>query len=189
VSGERPAVTYVANLIMLVVLRFPSLREHAEDVVQEVHLRLLRNLREGRFSRRSSFGRYAQRIALYVCVDRVRRRKPTEPIERAISQIRGSGNPRTILDELAREEDIEEMILCLEQLSSLCRDVLRLRFWNEKGHREIAELMGVAVPTSRVRLKRCLETLHAQFLKRKSAKQYPEPNDYINGRGTREMLS
>jgi len=155
----------------MVAWKFQSLGEQVDDIVQEVHLRLFRNLTQGKFSRKSSFEHYVRTIALYVCIDLVRRRKPATPLEGSESHIEISGDDESTLDRLVRREDIDHMLLCLEQLPKLCRDILRLRFCEEKSHGKIAELMGGAVSTSRVRLKRCLSNLIDLFWKRKKGKQ------------------
>lgn len=170
-AGDRPAVDYVADHIEAVAWKFPPLREQIDDIVQEVHLRLIRNLTQGRFSSMSSFEHYVRTIALYVCVDLVRRRKPTEAIDGSDSHAEISEERESVLDRLAREEDVDQMLLCLDQLSMICRDILRLRFWEEKSHGEIAKLMEVAVATSRGRLRRCLDKLGDLFGKRKKRKR------------------
>jgi RNA polymerase sigma factor (sigma-70 family) len=155
----------------MVVRKFPSLGEQVDDIVQEVHFRLLRNLTQAKFSRKSSFEHYVRTVSLYVCIDVVRRRKPTTPFEGSDSHIEISSEVESALERLVRREDIDHMLLCLGQLSKLCRDILRLRFCEEKSHGEIADLMGGAVSTSRVRLKRCLNKLIDLFRKRKKGKQ------------------
>lgn len=170
-SGEVPAVEHVTGLIKTVAWRFPLLRDRTEDIVQEVHLRLYKNITEGKFSRRSSFKHYVRTIALYACVDLVRRKKPTIPIEGEDSHIDIPDTNESPLEGLVRKEDVARMKACLKGLPGLCRDILRLRFWERRGHAEIAGLMGVAVATSRVRLKRCIESLRDLFRKRERGKR------------------
>jgi len=165
--GEEPAIHYVTRHTQAVVRKFPPLLEQAHDITQDVHFRLFKNLANGEFDRRSSLGYYVRRITLYVCIDEMRRAKPTESLE-------GRDRPPAILsklddtlDRLARKEDVDNVLWCLEQISRMCRDILRLRFWEEKSHGEIAELMDAPVYTSRGRLRRCLAKLRALFLERK----------------------
>jgi RNA polymerase sigma-70 factor (ECF subfamily) len=171
IAGEVPAVEYVTGLTKTVVWRFHPLKEQTEDIEQEVHARLYKNLMEGRFSRRSSFDHYVRTIALYVCVDLVRRKKPTSSIECEDSHIVLPDKNESPLEGLVRKEDVARMKACLKELPGLCRDILRLRFWDRKGHAEIADLMGVALATSRVRLKRCIESLRDLFRKRERGKR------------------
>ena len=170
-AGDLPAVEYVAHQMGIVMKRFPYLREQTDDIVQEVHARLIRNLKEGKFSRRCSFEHYIRTIALYVCIDLVRRRNLASPIDDSDPYRGIPDRTDSILEILTRREDVDRMKSCLEQLSAVCRDLLRLRFWEEKAHGEIARLMGIAESTSRVRLKRCLDRLGQLFRKREKGKQ------------------
>lgn len=87
----------------------------------------------------------------------------------------------TALDTLIRKENVSIVVRCLELIPRACRDLLRLRFWEEKSHGEIADILGIREVTSRVRLKRCLEQLEGQIKKLQSMKQFGGKKDYILG--------
>jgi RNA polymerase sigma-70 factor (ECF subfamily) len=111
----------------------------AEDVVQETFLRAWRNLK--RFRGDSSFGTWLYRIAVNLCRDLGRKRRPTEPEKNGVSTA-------TPGDPLARKQ----LEAALAGLPHGYREIVVLHDVLELGHGEIAEVLEIAVGTSKSQL-------------------------------------
>lgn len=170
-AGETLTVDLVTDLIENVVRRFPYLRGEKDDIIQEVHRRVLQNLKAGRFHRRCPFQNYVARISLNVCIDLARHARQVGPVVDPATKPDPEARTESALDRLIRKEQAAGVLWCLEQIPKQCRDILRLRFWEEKRHREIAALAGIMESTSRVRLKRCLSAFADLFQKWQEAKR------------------
>lgn len=111
----------------------------AEDVVQETFLRAWRKL--DRFRGESSFGTWLYRIAVNLCRDLARKRKPTESDAEGATAIEPG-------DVLAREQ----LQTALAGLPHGYREVVVLHDVLDLAHAEIADVLGIAVGTSKSQL-------------------------------------
>ncbi len=147
---ERPLY-----LLCLGVLRSP---EDAEDAVQEAFLRALRSL--PRFRGDASVRTWLYRIAVNVCLERKRSRRPTVPIAEAVRQ--ASCEPP--VDEAATDH-----LRALDALGSLSphqRVVVLLKDRDGWSTQEIASAMGwngKRVENELYRARRALGRWRAEF--------------------------
>lgn len=119
--------------------RLTGNRSDAEDVVQETFVKAWRSL--SAFRGEASFGTWLYRIALNLCRDLHRRRRPIEPeVE--------SATPPASTDGIARRH----LAQALSELSHGYREVLVLHDVMELNHSEIAEILGVDIGTSKSQL-------------------------------------
>jgi RNA polymerase sigma-70 factor (ECF subfamily) len=118
------------------ILRDPA---EAEDVAQDAFLKAFREIH--RLREDGAFGGFVYRIAVRLCLDRLRARR-TEPsdLDRPVS---GQA------DEVATKVLVEEL---LQQLSPDMRATLVLREMEQLSYDEIAHALGVPVGTVRSRL-------------------------------------
>lgn len=120
-------------------LRLTGNAGDAEDVVQDTFVRAWRNLE--RFRGESSFGTWLYRIAVNLCRDLARKRRPTDALaERAVGP---SG-----ADPFARKH----LEAALAALPRGYREIVVLHDVLELGHSEIASVLGIAVGTSKSQL-------------------------------------
>ncbi len=154
VRVHAPAIYRVA----MGVLGDPAL---AEDVVQETVLRAWQAL--GSFRGEASLRTWVLRIAHNVAVSAARRRRdwPSEP-----DDLVGFVDDRASAD-VERHVDnrlaIAELWKVLATLDEASRTVLVLREIEHLSYEEIAELLGVALPTVKTRLFRARRLLAARL--------------------------
>ena len=137
--------------VFALALRLTGSRTDAEDVVQDVFLRAWRALE--RFRGEASFATWIYRIALNLCRDRFKQRKPIEP------EVEGAVAP-TAADGIARRR----LSAALGQLSEGYREVLVMHDVLELKHPEIAQILGVEVGTSKSQLHKARASMR-QLLK------------------------
>jgi RNA polymerase sigma-70 factor (ECF subfamily) len=139
----------------------------AEDVAQEVFLAALKQLPQFEF--RSSLYHWLYRICMYLCYERIRKRRrmvasEDEALEMAA---RTEAVSRQNKDEDDKEkEQMMELLQSQKQiLGEPCRGLLDLRDGQQKSYAQIADTLKVPMGTVMSRLARCKETLKTLFLK------------------------
>lgn len=139
----------------------------AEDVAQEVFLAALKQLPQFEF--RSSLYHWLYRICMYLCYERIRKRRrmvasEDEALEMAA---RTQAVSRQNKDEDDKEkEQMMELLQSQKQiLGEPCRGLLDLRDGQQKSYAQIADTLKVPMGTVMSRLARCKETLKTLFLK------------------------
>jgi RNA polymerase sigma-70 factor (ECF subfamily) len=133
-------------------------REAAEDVFQEVWIKVMRKI--GRFHDGEAFGPWLFRVARNTAYDTLRGRK------RWWSLDTGSGKEGEEVPEVADPSDFGRRVLARETVSRAMgeltpgfREVLELRFIEELSYDEIAAVCRRPLGTVKSRLKRGLERL------------------------------
>ncbi len=154
-GGERAAFgelvlrhqTSVFNL----AYRMLGNRQDAEDVAQETFLAAYRHLKN--YDMRRSFRTWLLSIAHHRCVDFLRRRKQTAPLDEQHAGARDT-EARIVAVEQARM--VQQ---ALQRLSPEDRAVITLRYWEGMSYREMAEVLGVTEGSVRNRLYRARRSL------------------------------
>ena len=127
-------------------LRMLSDRQKAEDLAQEVFLRLYRNLSSISSAAHLTF--WLRKVTVNGAIDRLRRDDPYEtvPLEAAADLL------------LARH-----LRLLLQQLAPAPRAVLLLRYQEDLDPTEIARTLSMSINTVKSHLKRSLATLRERI--------------------------
>jgi RNA polymerase sigma-70 factor (ECF subfamily) len=123
----------------------------AEDVVQETWLRAARGLRA--FAWRSSLRTWLTGIAINCARNRYRQRAAE------VARAGGEVTEMPSAEPLSRVIDEMEMQRAVERLPESYREVLLLHDVEGHTHTEIAEILGIAVGTSKSQLSRARSTL------------------------------
>ena len=135
-------------------------RESAEDLFQETWIRVLE--RGHQYNEKWKFGTWLFTIARHLFVDHLRRENPAAtsgPDEQdqtpALAET-PSETPSPFDLQIQREES-DRVASALERLAASYREVLVLRFQEDLGLNEIAEVVGAPLSTVKSRLYRGLE--------------------------------
>ena len=171
-SAWRDFYSRFIGLMRRVVSEKASLSpEDVDDIVQSAFLSLASGL--GKYDFRQSLPRFVCLITERVMVDELRKRNAAK---------RGSLNRIEQYDEVSQaaaeetesngelqDEQMERAQLflsvreSLKELDPRCREVLKLRFFDELSYSEIGSSIGASENTVTVRTKRCLEKLRAKM--------------------------
>lgn len=141
------------------IFRIMQERTEAEDIEQEVFLKLAASA--GSLKRQAKFSNYLYRIAYNLSIDRLRRRA-----------VRGNAGAPESLDEIIQTEEGETLKRQLPDPSDLPADLLRerrddehavnaalaklpenqraaviLKVYDDRSYLEIAEILGVTIPS------------------------------------------
>src|SRR6516164_9282351 len=136
--------------------RFTNSTQEAQDLTQEVFLRVFKTIKTFR-SAEGSFGTWLARVTRNLLIDhyrRTRQERVTDPIEEQLPTLdlkAGSDQPDQAL---AGREASEVLQSALQKLSPELREAVILRDLQEMEYREIAQVLRIPEGTVKSRLNR-----------------------------------
>lgn len=141
--------------------RFVRDREAAEDLVQEVFVRMLAYRHS--YRERGTFEAWMFRMTRNVCLDHVAARD-AEVLVRELPP-EADGMPEPAPDDVAaRREELRHLERALRRLPEDKRELLLLARFGSLTYREIAEISGCTVGALKVRVHRALQQLKEQYV-------------------------
>ena len=131
----------------------------AEDIFQEVFIKIINTLRSGRYNHEGKFLQWALRIAHNLCVDYFRRdkRRPTvgETDEYDIFNVIGLSD-ESPEQSIMRSQVHERIRYLVDSLPNEQREVVVLRHYADMSFKEIASLTRVSINTALGRMRYAL---------------------------------
>lgn len=131
----------------------------AEDIFQEVFIKIIDTLRKGKYNHEGKFLQWAMRIAYNMCVDYFRRNKrrpqvsPTETFDIFdILQVTDDNAEQGII----RSQTHDRIRHLVDQLPPEQREVVILRHYADMSFKEIAKLTRVSINTALGRMRYAL---------------------------------
>jgi RNA polymerase sigma-70 factor (ECF subfamily) len=160
-SGDETAwedlVRAHTRRVYAVCYRFTNRDQEAQDLTQDVFLRVFKTLRSFR-SGEGSFSVWLMRLTRNLLIDHYRRTKQertTDSIEEQLPMLEETAALSARTDGLLAGREASELLQAgLERLSPELRETLILRDLEELEYREIAEVLGVPEGTVKSRLNR-----------------------------------
>jgi RNA polymerase sigma-70 factor (ECF subfamily) len=155
------------------IARFFGDRTAAEDLMQEVFIRVIRTA--DRYKRKAKFRTWLFTITRNICIDRLRQlsRRSEVSLNRTVSREDGDG--ATFLDQLAdegkpgaagnmvRAEFRARLQAALDELPGEQREVFVMREFGGLKFREIASVTGTSENTIKSRMRYALQTLRGHL--------------------------
>ena len=144
----------------------------AEDIFQDVFIRIIDTMRSGRYTEEGKFLPWAMRIAHNLCVDYFRKVKRTPTIK--------NGDDKDIFEVLSFADDSAETKMMkrqshdrvramLDQLPEDQREVIILRHYADLSFKEIAALTNCSINTALGRMRYGLINLRKMMTQKKIA--------------------
>jgi RNA polymerase sigma-70 factor (ECF subfamily) len=172
-GGDRDAFETIyrasSGFVYSIACRITGNVHSAQDVTQDVFLKVYKNLNRFRF--RSSFKTWIYRITVNSALNSCRRisKRLSKEVEYndALNVTDSGDSPRETVERGDNEELLKSMLSVLNPDQRAC---IVLRGIDGLSYREIAEVLDVNINTVRSRLKRAREILLARFKKGSDAK-------------------
>lgn len=144
----------------------------AEDIFQDVFIRIIDTMRSGRYTEEGKFLPWAMRIAHNLCVDYFRKVKRTPTIK--------NGDDKDIFEVLSFADDSAETKMMkrqshdrvrsmLEQLPEDQREVIILRHYADMSFKEIASMTNCSINTALGRMRYGLINLRKMMTQKQIA--------------------
>ncbi|MGA1582322.1 MAG: RNA polymerase sigma factor [Saprospiraceae bacterium] len=134
-------------------------QSQAEDIFQEVFIKIIDTLRKGKYNHEGKFVQWAMRIAYNMCVDQFRRNKrrpvvqPTETFD--IFDVLQSGELNAE-QSIMRSQTHQKVRTLVDMLPAEQREVVILRHYADMSFKEIAKLTDVSINTALGRMRYAL---------------------------------
>ena len=142
----------------------------ADDLTQEVLIKVVKVLDEGRYTDKGRFLPWMLRIAHNRVLDYFRANKQVKTVTESSAgfDILGSKNlaEPSIEDQLVSEQQAEEVRALIELLPEEQREVVKMRYYDGLSFKEIAEHTGVSINTALGRMRYALINMR-QMIKEK----------------------
>ena len=131
----------------------------AEDIFQDVFIKIIKTIRNGKYNHEGKFLQWAMRISYNMCVDNFRKAKrrsiigPTDEFD--IFDVIENPNPNmeTMMIQEQRHTEVRKLI---DQLPEEQREVVILRHYADMSFKEIAALTRVSINTALGRMRYAL---------------------------------
>jgi RNA polymerase sigma-70 factor, ECF subfamily len=137
--------------------RFTGSSAEAQDISQDVFIRVFQSLRTFRLGE-GSFGVWLTRLTRNLLIDNYRRTKnlrKTDSMEDQLTQIEEKASPHTRTDSRVVSREANEILqLALQKLSPELREAVVLRDLQEMEYREIAQTLAIPEGTVKSRINR-----------------------------------
>jgi RNA polymerase sigma factor (sigma-70 family) len=154
-AGRKHEYETILRWISQVVkLNSWALTKYFDDITQDVLLKLYGNLKENRFEFAASLKTYVYRIAKFTCIDYLRRYSSKEQKEVELAEIPSNDNPEK---EVQKKEERTIFWRIYRLMSSECRQLWRMIFWEDLPYQQIAQRLSVREGTVKSRFARCKE--------------------------------
>ena len=147
--------------------------ELVEDLFQDVFIKVMMTIRQGRYTAEGKFRSWLGRITHNFIMDhfrRLRARGQEQAIEGASGEdlllsIQLPSEDLTAEEAMIHGERLGELGEGLDSLSPVQREVIRLHYWEDKTFREIAEMTGVSINTALGRMRYALQHLRKAMVR------------------------
>ena len=163
--------------LLAFILRITSVRtEEAEDLLQEIFIKIYRNLNS--FDTSLKFSSWAYRIARNHVISSHRKRKNEEPLD-SIEYSKEISERLTLeinaADALDRESLKKDLLDAMSRINERYREALILQYFEEKDYKEISDILKVPMGTVATLIHRAKKSLKDEFVK--SEKPVKESSD------------
>jgi RNA polymerase sigma factor (sigma-70 family) len=141
----------------------------AEDIFQDTFLKIIRTIREGRYTEQGKFLPWAVRVAHNLCMDYFRKVKVQVPVvftdgSDIASLFSGYLSGAEKMEKQETEKSVRQLI---ESLPEDQREVVVLRLYGDLSFKEIADLTGVSINTALGRMRYSLINLRKMIQDKK----------------------
>lgn len=141
----------------------------AEDIFQETFLKVIRTIKDGRYSEQGRFLSFATRVAHNLCMDHFRKIKREIPIltadGREILQLMHFAT-ESAADGLERKQVHQSMRELIEALPKEQREVIVMRIYGDLSFKEIADVTSVSINTALGRMRYGLINLRRMIIEK-----------------------
>ena len=142
----------------------------ADDLTQEVLIKVVKVLNEGRYTDKGRFLPWVLRIAHNRVLDYFRAQRQVKTVSESGAGFDIWGNKNlaepSIEDQLISEQQAEEVRALIELLPEEQREVVKMRYYEGLSFKEIAEHTGVSINTALGRMRYALINMR-QMIKEK----------------------
>ncbi|WP_042347320.1 RNA polymerase sigma factor [Bacillus massiliigorillae] len=158
-SGDKQAYSHIINkyknLLYATILRMTNNQQDAQDLVQEVFIKVYQQL--DKYDQKGEFSGWLYRVAINHCMDEFRKKRyKMKRVELDTDAMVNTKHPEVIYLKKERERQLERLI---QTLSEDERIIILLRYVNDLSYNEISNLLSVPISMVRNKLHRAKQKM------------------------------
>jgi RNA polymerase sigma-70 factor (ECF subfamily) len=142
----------------------------AEDIFQDAFVKMIRTMRDGRYSEQGKFLPWAMRVAHNLCMDYFRKIRQqvyiSLPDGKDISELIGT-TAESASHRMETREVNQSIRMLIEELPEEQREVIVLRMYGDLSFKEIADITSVSINTALGRMRYGLINMRKMIQDRK----------------------
>ena len=150
-------IKHYEQKVFTTVIRIVKIHATAEDIVQEIFIKVFYNLHK--YQTTGSFNAWLYRIVVHYCFDYLRKNK--QQSVQIDSEVMNSDYPEKIILLHERNQQLEQL---LQQLDETEYMVLLLKYVNELSYDEISEVLQISLNDVRNKLHRSKRKLRSNAM-------------------------
>jgi RNA polymerase sigma factor (sigma-70 family) len=156
--------------VRLFVLKNGGSDDDVKDLFQESIIALWDNVHSGKYkhSNEAMLHGYFRRICKFKWMETIRGQG--KMITLADDERLDPASDETILDQLVKRDEINELDCIFKVLSDKCREILSLFYYEKKNMKEISGLTGYELVSMRNEKYKCIEKLKGLYLRKSPSK-------------------
>ncbi len=154
----RTLYQQVGPKILGYVMNNSGSRADGEDLINSTLLKVIENLRAGKYKSTGQFQAYVVKVAVNIWHQELRNRKkqpPTSSLENKDHDSLAENSEDEIYWKVVTEKKYEAMYKALEQLRENCQKFLKLFYFEKKSQKEIAGMFNLTPATLKQRMHVC----------------------------------
>ena len=165
--GEQHAVRHLVekdqNYVFTIAMRVLNSREEAEEVAQDVFLKVYKML--GSYRQESKFSSWLYAITYRTAIDNARKKKlPLQSIESGSVALQTPDLHSKSPVELTQDNDLRHQVQAvIQRLKPSDASIITLYYLNEQSVQEIAEITGLSLTNVKTKLHRLREQLRQEL--------------------------
>jgi RNA polymerase sigma-70 factor (ECF subfamily) len=160
--------------MLAVCMRYERDRDSAMDLVQEGFIKLFANL--GKYKFDGSFEGWVRRIFVNNAIDSFRRKKHeflvTEE-DHVLARLSQEEDEIRVMEEEPEELNPQDVLKAMQQLTPAYRMVFNLYVMENYQHKDIADMLGINIGTSKSNLAKARINIR-KILKKEFAHKFPD---------------
>jgi RNA polymerase sigma-70 factor (ECF subfamily) len=171
-EGDENSFNEIVNRYLKLIYNFAyrlvGNQKEAEDISQEIFLKVWKNLKK--FNAKKSFRTWIFSIAKNTCIDHLRKRKDV-PMSAFDNDDGGNVIEDTLVDEELKPDEIFALSQnklnvekIMEILTIVQKEVIVLKYMNEMSLSEVAEVMKIPIDTAKSHHRRALQKMRKSII-------------------------
>ena len=160
-----------SSAMLATCMRYTGNRAEAEDLLQEGFIKIFKNIYDFRYKNQGSLAAWIKRIMVNTSISYLRKKKQLMFIEN-IESYNSFENDEEIIDENdSNYPDSEQLMKLISELPEGYRLVFNMYVFEDYGHKEIAQMLGITEGTSKSQLSKARLYLQKQLNNMKESKK------------------
>lgn len=154
------------NRVLTTIYLIVKDRFHAEDLMQEVFIKVIKTIKSGKYNEKGKFLPWILRIAHNLAIDAFRnsRRNPEIVVEDGVNVFNALDFADAPIEKKYIEQDAHNLLRQhIKELPKAQKEVLVMRHYQEMGFKEIADATGVSINTALGRMRYALINLRKKL--------------------------